>query len=192
MAAGIAQLCVQNGIATVLVDGSLEALGRAETAILRGLQRAEQPGSFSLLRKSTELASFRGCDTVIEVSSESIESRKDILRKLDALLSQDVLVVAATEVLPIEYFASGVENPERLIGMRFFHPAPVARLIEVIRAERSSAQTFAAARQLCERLGKTAVDSKDSPGFIVARLSGVLPREHALAGAGKRDTGDGG
>jgi len=171
MAAGIAQLCVQSGLEALLLGDSLDALGWAEDAVLRGLERAEQPAAFSLLRTATDLGRLRDCDFVIESAADGLEAKKALLRQLDACLPAGCAIGAQSAVLPIGLFAAAVENPDRVVGVRFFPPVPSSRLMELARGAGSSDAAVASAAALAERLGKEVLRVKDSPGFAAARLS---------------------
>lgn len=171
MAAGIAQLCVQSGLEAVLVFDSEEALGWAEDAVLRGLHRAEQPAAFSLLRKSTVVSRLAACDAVIEACSEEAEVKRDWLRRVDARLRPDRVLAVQTSALPVGAVASAVENPERVVGVRFFPPVPLVPAVEVIRGDHTSEEAMRDAMELAERLGKSPVRCKDAPGFAAGRVS---------------------
>jgi len=170
MGAGIAQCCVQAGLEVVLVDDTEEILSAAEDRILRGLQRAEQPAAFSLMRKATRLDRLESCDLVVECGSEAPEAKQDLLRRIDARVRPSSILAVETSALPVHIAARAVENPERVVGMRFFHPPSIAKLIEVIRYEHASDGALDAAFGLARTLGKTPVRCKDSPGFIVNRI----------------------
>lgn len=171
MASGIAQVCVQNGLEVILFDETEEALGWAEDSILRGLHRAEQPAAFSLLRKATDLRRLESCDIVLECVSYDPEVKRALLRQLDARIAPDKILAVETAALPVESLASAIENPDRLIGLHFYQPVPIMGLVEVIRPTHASEAAAAIAVDWVERLGKTAVRCKDSPGFIVNRIA---------------------
>ncbi len=171
MAAGIAQVCVQNSFEVIIFDETEEALGWAEDSILRGLQRAEQPAAFSLLRKATDLRRLENCDIVVECASYDPEIKRALLLQLDARISPDKILAIETAALPVETVASAVENPDRLIGLHFYQPVPIMRLVEVIRPVHAKESAAEAAAAWVGRLGKTAVRCKDSPGFIVNRIA---------------------
>lgn len=169
--AGIAQLCVQHGFEVLLLDETEAALGKAEDAVLRGLHRAEQPAAFGLLRKATDFRRLSGCDLVLECGGDGIEAKRDQLRRIDARLEPSRVIGVQTRALPVERLASAVENPERVLGFHFFAPAPTAPLVELISAAQSSDAAVQVGLEFARRLEKTAVRCKDSPGFVVGRVS---------------------
>lgn len=169
--AGIAQICVQAGLEVILVDDTEEILGAAEDRILRGLQRAEQPGAFSLMRKATRLDKLESCDLAIECGLEAPQAKQDLLRRMDSRVSRSCVLAVQTSALPVSIAARAVENPERVVGVHFFTPPTISRLVEVIRYEHASEEAMRTVLDFVARLGKTAVRCQDTAGFIVNRVS---------------------
>lgn len=171
MGSGIAQLLAQSGFAALLYDVSEEALSKAEERIQKGLERIEDPRAFSLVRKTTDLRRLASCDAVIEAAVEELGVKRDLFIQLDRLLDPPKLLATNTSSLSVGRIASAAENPDRVVGMHFFNPAPVMRLVEVVRAEHTSEEAAQAAVELARALGKTAVRCKDTPGFIANRVA---------------------
>ncbi|MBI4057330.1 MAG: 3-hydroxybutyryl-CoA dehydrogenase [Elusimicrobia bacterium] len=171
MGSGIAQLAAQCGLEVRLCDVSDKLLTEAEARILRGLEKMEVPAAFSLIRKTTQVSSLKGCDFVVEAVSEDIVVKQGVFRQLDALLPPPLVLATNTSSLPIRKVAFSTENPKRIIGMHFFNPAPLMKLVEVIPHAETSADTIETVLSLARALGKTPVQCKDSPGFIANRLA---------------------
>jgi 3-hydroxybutyryl-CoA dehydrogenase len=168
---GLAQICVQNGLQVLLIDDSEEALGNAEERVLKGLHRAEQPAAFSLLRKATRFDRVEECDLVVECATEDPAHTQDLLRRIDARLDRKKLLAVQTTAMPVHVVGRAVENPDRLVGLHFFNPAHHMKLVEVVHYEHADESAISKAITFAERIGKTAVRCKDSPGFIVNRLA---------------------
>ncbi|OIO04164.1 MAG: hypothetical protein AUJ52_15755 [Elusimicrobia bacterium CG1_02_63_36] len=168
---GLAQTCVASGLQVLLIDDSEEALASAEERVLKGLHRAEQPESFSLLRKATRLNRVEECDLVVSCATEDPAHTQDLLRRIDARLDRGKLLAVQTTAMPVRVVGRAVENPDRLVGLHFFHPAHHMKLVEVVHYEHAEEKAVESALDFAVRIGKTAVRCKDSPGFIVNRLA---------------------
>jgi 3-hydroxybutyryl-CoA dehydrogenase len=179
MGAGIAQLAVEAGLETV---GREVELARAEAArdrIAHFLTRKVEKGSLEAdardaavarLRLTTSLADLADCDVVIEAAFEDLAVKHELFRELEGVLREDAIVATNTSALSVTAIASVLERPERAVGMHFFNPAPLMPLVEIVRAERTSAEVFEAAFELGARLGKTPIRCSDTPGFVVNRV----------------------
>ena len=166
----LAQACLQAGLSVVLVDDTAEVLSNAESAVLRGLQRAEQPGAFSLMRTATRLDALEGCDLVVECGTETPQAKQDLLRRIDSWTERSAVIAVETDALPVSFTARYVENPERVVGVHVPPPATIGRLVEVIGYEHAAEASIERALAWVERLGKTAVRTRDKAGFVVNRL----------------------
>lgn len=171
MGSGIAQLLAQCGFAVLLYDISEEILSKAEERIQKGLERIEDPRAFSLVRKTTSLRRLSACDSIIEAAVEDLAVKRDLFVQLDRVLEPPKLLATNTSSLSVGRIASGIENPDRVVGMHFFNPAYVMRLVEVVRTGNSSDAAVAGALELAKALGKTPVVCKDTPGFIANRVA---------------------
>ena len=179
MGAGIAQTVAQAGIPALVVDQSSELVERAIAGIRGRLgQRVEQErmaqeemnGVMANLRPAAGFADLAGCTAVIEVVFEDAVVKEGVLPALEAACSGETLIASNTSTIPITRLAATLKRPERFIGIHFFNPAPVMRLVEVIRGYLTSDETVAAATSLAEALGKTPVVVKDLPGFVANRI----------------------
>ena len=179
MGAGIAQTVAQAGIPALVVDQSAELVERAIAGIRGRLgQRVEQgrmaqeemDGVMANLRPAPGFADLAGCTAVIEVVFEDAVVKEGVLPALEAACSGETLIASNTSTIPITRLAAALKRPERFIGIHFFNPAPVMRLVEVIRGYLTTDETVAAATSLAEALGKTPVVVKDLPGFVANRI----------------------
>jgi 3-hydroxybutyryl-CoA dehydrogenase len=179
MGAGIAQLAVEAGLETV---GREIELARAEAArdrIAHFLTRKVEKGrleadardaAVARLRLTSSLHDLADCDVVIEAAFEDLAVKHELFRELEGVLRADAIIATNTSALSVTEIASVLERPERAVGMHFFNPAPLMPLVEIVRAERTSADVFEAALELGARLGKTPIRCSDTPGFVVNRV----------------------
>ncbi|MDX5434812.1 MAG: 3-hydroxybutyryl-CoA dehydrogenase [Halomonas sp.] len=178
MGQGIAQVLVASGLPVQLYDVADEQLGRAQAAIDKGLGKlvakeklgeAEKGEAMARLELTTSLEALRGCEVIIEAAPEQPALKEKLFRDLSRL-SHDAILASNTSSLSLTRLAAVCERPERVVGMHFFNPVPVLKLVEVIRAEQTSDATVACIEELTRQLGKTPVAIADSPGFAVNRL----------------------
>ncbi|SAK54169.1 3-hydroxybutyryl-CoA dehydrogenase [Caballeronia hypogeia] len=179
MGSGIAQVCAQAGLDVVLNDISEEAVQRGIDRISASLERMVRKDKLSADEASAALAriergvasgSLAACDFVIEGATENVQIKRDILRQLDGVLQPGAIIATNTSSVSITMLAATLANPARFIGMHFFNPVPMMELIEVIRGIQTSDITFEATVALARRIGKTAIDVRNSPGFAVNRI----------------------
>jgi len=176
MGAGIAQLGCQSGLETRLVDASEVALEKARAAVERGLEKAAakgraEAGALERLTTTTSLADLAGCDVVIEAVPEELALKQRVLTEVAGVVGDAAVLATNTSSIPVTHVAAGVPGPERVVGMHFFNPAPVMRLVEVIAGVETSAATVETAARLGEALGKRVVHADDGPGFLVNRCN---------------------
>lgn len=188
MGQGIAQVLVTSGFAVKLYDVADEQLGRARAAIDKGLGKlvakeklaeADREATLARLDTTTALDALRDCEVIIEAAPEQPALKEKLFRDLSRL-SHDAILASNTSSLSLTRLAAVCERPERVVGMHFFNPVPVLKLVEVIRAEQTSDATVARIEALTEALGKTAVAIGDSPGFAVNRLLVPMINEAAF------------
>ena len=188
MGQGIAQVLVQSGFAVQLYDVADEQLERARGAIDKGLGKlvakeklseADKDAAMARLATSTALDALRDCEVIIEAAPEQPALKEKLFRDLSRL-SHDAILASNTSSLSLTRLAAVCERPERVVGMHFFNPVPVLKLVEVIRAEQTSDATVARIEALTASLGKTAVAIADSPGFAVNRLLVPMINEAAF------------
>jgi 3-hydroxybutyryl-CoA dehydrogenase len=175
MGAGIAQLALGTGAETFLVDPIPEGLERGRAIIDKGLERWAAKGREvdpALLHTAGELGALRDCDIVIEAAPERLELKHELFSKLSREVVSDECVLASnTSSIPITAVARVAERPERVVGMHFFNPAPVMKLVEVIAGLESSEAALARTRELGEAMGKRVIECRDGPGFVVNRCN---------------------
>jgi 3-hydroxybutyryl-CoA dehydrogenase len=182
MGRGIAHVCALAGLAVVLSDVNADALATAREAIEQNLARQVKRGrigeeakaaALSRINMAPDYAAFADCDMVIEAASEKEEVKREIFKKLLPMLKPAALIASNTSSISITRLASATDRPGKFIGMHFMNPVPVMTLVELIRGIATDEETFAAARDLALKLGKTPVAAEDYPAFIVNRI--LLP-----------------
>ena len=199
MGSGIAEVAVSSGFSVLMRDVSPEAVKRGEKRIAGDLERRVEKGRLSgeekisilgRLRTATRLEDFAECDFVIEAATENISLKREIFQALDRVTRKEAILASNTSSISITRIASFTTRPERVVGMHFFNPAPIMKLIELIRGMTTSDATFQLARELCVKLGKTPVEAQDLPGFISSRLIFSFMNEGIFTlyeGLGKRE-----
>jgi 3-hydroxybutyryl-CoA dehydrogenase len=190
MGSGIAQVAAQAGIEVVVADatsdlarGAMDRLGKTLSKLVEKgkLAAAEREKVLSRIRPAASLDDCKGADLAIEAVVENEAAKKDIFRKLDALLRPEALLASNTSSISITALAASTKRPDRFVGMHFMNPPPVMQLIEIVRGLQTSEATYQAVLALAKRFGKTTVTSKDSPGFIVNRILIPLLNEACFA-----------
>jgi 3-hydroxybutyryl-CoA dehydrogenase len=179
MGGGIAQVAAACGIDVVLVDATVDLAERGRRRIEILLARLVDKGKLAALERDRILARIRCgpgpdamavCDFVIEAATEDVELKLALVRKCDAALAPGKWLASNTSSISLTRLAAATSRPERVIGMHFMNPAPVMSLVEIVRAEQTSDDTYALGLALAERMGKTPVTSRDAPGFLVNRI----------------------
>ena len=179
MGAGIAQVCAAAGMSVTLFDAQPDALTRGVKGIENSLARIVKKGNLTEEEKQAALAritttsdpeSLSEAETVVEAVFETLAVKRTVWQTLAEVVSKDALLATNTSSLSVTEIAAGVPHPERFCGLHFFNPAPILPLVEVVRAQQTSAGTVARAESFVQQLGKTAVVCDDRPGFIVNRL----------------------
>ena len=179
MGSGIAQVCAQTGIETWVreVDPGLleKGLGRIrkflDDGVAKGKVAAEdRDRTLAHIRGTTELKALAGCDLVIEAVTENLAVKHEIFKALDRAMAPGAVIATNTSSLCVTEIAAAVTRPERVLGLHFFNPVPLMKLVEIIRALPTGDDAFGLANGFVEQIGKTAVVAKDTPGFVVNRL----------------------
>jgi 3-hydroxybutyryl-CoA dehydrogenase len=179
MGAGIAQLCVEAGLATVgrEVDEARAEQARERIAHFLGrkvekglLEAAARDDALARLRMTTELDELAGCDAVVEAVFEDLEAKRDVIAQLERVCAPDAILATNTSALSVTEIAASAQRPERVVGMHFFNPAPLMPLVEVVRGERTAAEVVDAASELARHLGRQPIVCDDTPGFVVNRV----------------------
>jgi 3-hydroxybutyryl-CoA dehydrogenase len=179
MGAGIAQVCVQAGFPTVGREVSDELAQRGRVTIEHYLGRGVERGRISAEERDealdrlslvTELGELAGCDLVIEAVIENLELKRSVFQELEGEVGAEAVLATNTSALSVTEIADSVGQPERVVGMHFFNPAPVLKLVEVVRTAHTSDEAFDAAYSFAQRLGKEPIACNDTPGFVVNRI----------------------
>ncbi|SEB94832.1 3-hydroxybutyryl-CoA dehydrogenase [Pseudomonas mohnii] len=204
MGNGIAQVCALAGFSVTLIDISESALQKALATVGKNLDRQvaketltpeQKLAALDKIRTSTEYASLKGAQLVIEAATENLDLKLRVLQQIAAQVSADCAIASNTSSLSITQLAASVSQPERFIGLHFFNPVPVMGLIEVIRGLQTSDTTHALALEMATKLGKTAITAGNRPGFVVNRIlvpminEAILVLQEGLASAEDIDAG---
>ena len=179
MAMDIAQVCAQNGKSVVVRGRSDEKLKAAAAKIEKGTARLVEKGRMTeedkqaligRIKYTTDLNDTADSDLIIEAVAEDVETKVDIFKQLDAICKKEAIFATNTSTISITQLASQNSRPDKFIGMHFFNPATLMKLVEVIRGMATSDDTYNEIMKLCTDIGKEAVEVNDSPGFIVNRV----------------------
>jgi 3-hydroxybutyryl-CoA dehydrogenase len=179
MGAGIAQVCVEAGVETVGRDLTPELGEAAREKIAHFVGRKVEKGqldaaardaALSRLSLTTELADLADCDLVIEAAFEELSVKHELFAGLDRAVRPDAILASNTSALSVTQIAAASSRPERVVGMHFFNPAPLMRLVEIVRAQRTSEEVVDAAYAFAQRIGKEPIRCNDTPGFVVNRV----------------------
>ena len=190
MGNGIAHVFAKSGFKVLLCDVQQAFLDRGLAAIGTNLEREVSKGKLTADERTAALSRVRGvlaredlgdCRFVIEAATERFEVKREIFRELDELLAPEVLLATNTSSISITKLAAQTTRADRVIGMHFFNPVPVMKLVEVIRGLQTSDETFAEVRELSEALGKTPVEVNDAAGFVSNRVLMPLLNEAMFA-----------
>jgi len=190
MGNGIAHVFARSGYDVVLCDVEQRFLERAIGTITKNLDRELAKGKISADDKAaalkriqpvTERGKLAECDFVIEAATEKFEIKTEIFRDLDRLTRAEIILASNTSSISITKLGAQTRLPEKVIGMHFFNPVPVMKLVEVIRGLATSQETFETVRDLSVKLEKTPVEVNDAPGFVSNRVLMPLLNEAMYA-----------
>jgi 3-hydroxybutyryl-CoA dehydrogenase len=179
MGNGIAQVAARSGYSVVMRDIKEEFLERGLATIEKSLQRdvdkqrlatEEKDLIRGRIRTTTTLETLQEASIIIEAVTENLGIKTEIFRALDQITPPDVVLASNTSSISITKLGAATMRPDKVIGMHFMNPVPVMKLVEVIRGLATSDQTYDRVRELTEKLGKTALDCEDSPGFVSNRV----------------------
>jgi 3-hydroxybutyryl-CoA dehydrogenase len=180
MGAGIAQLACRSGAQTLLFDPIPEALTKGIEKINDGLRREVSKGRLSAeqaqaaaerVQPVSDMKALAPCDLIIEAVPERLELKHQLFGELCQIVSERCVLASNTSSLLVTAIASAASHPERVVGMHFFNPAPVMKLLEVVAGVRSDEEALALARATGDAMGKTVIDATDGPGFLVNRCN---------------------
>jgi 3-hydroxybutyryl-CoA dehydrogenase len=190
MGCGIAQVAAQCGYQVVFQNRRQESVEKGLSKIEKSLGALAAKGKLSgaqveaiaeRIRGVVPLEELKGCDVVIESAPEDLELKKALFQRLDEILAEDAILASNTSSLSITRLASFTRRPGHVVGMHFFNPVPAMKLVEIVAGLNTSDATIESARLLAEDLGKTPVDVKDAPGFVVNRVLFPMINEAAFA-----------
>jgi 3-hydroxybutyryl-CoA dehydrogenase len=203
MGNGIAQVAAVAGFNVVMRDVNDEFLQRGMRAIDKSLQRDVVKERLSLdakqvivnrIQTTTEMAAFKDAALVIEAVTEDVAVKSEVFRALDELTGPDTILASNTSSISITKLGAQTKRPTKVIGMHFMNPVPVMKLVEVIRGLETSDETYSRVRDLSEKMGKTALDCNDMPGFVSNRILMPMINEAIFAlqeGVATRESIDG-
>ncbi len=196
MGSGIAQVAAQAGFSTTVREVSDALCQRARNGVEKSLAKGIEKGkvtpegrdaALANLAFTTDLEALRDCDIVIEAVVEDVEVKNGLWRELDGLCPARTIFASNTSSLTIAAMAAATTRPDRMVGLHFFNPVPLMRLVEVVRTVTTSPETFDAAFAFAKRLGKEPIATKDNSGFVVNLLlipyllDAVRALEHGVA-----------
>jgi 3-hydroxybutyryl-CoA dehydrogenase len=190
MGNGIAHVFARSGYEVVLCEVEQRFLDRGLEAIRRNLEReaakgkataAEVRGALEAIRGTLQAQDLMACDFVVEAAPERFPLKQEIFMQLDLLLKPQVILASNTSSISITKLAAQTQRPGQVIGMHFFNPVPVMKLVEVVRGLETTDETFATVKTLAESLGKTAVEVNDAAGFVSNRVLMPLLNEAMFA-----------
>ena len=179
MGNGIAQAFAQAGFDVVMSDVAQAALDRAMATISGSYDRlikkekmtAEQKAAaLARIKTATELAALKDADLIIEAATENLDLKLKIFKQLDELAKADAVIASNTSSISITKLAASTKRADKVIGMHFFNPVPLMALVELIRGLQTSDATYAAVEEVSKAVGKTPVQVRNSPGFVVNRM----------------------
>ncbi len=179
MGAGVAQVAAMAGLQVKVVDVSEAVWGRAEKTIAKSLERIVKKGTITedemkavlaRISFSTDISTLKDVPFVFEAVFEDINVKKELFAKLDAVCGDDTIYATNTSSISITEMAALVKRPAQFVGMHFFNPVPMMKLVEVIPALQTADATRELSLEMAKKIGKTAITCKDTPGFVVNRL----------------------
>ena len=188
MGAGIAQVAATSGFQVVAIDASEEAMVKAQQTMAKSLRKFEQKGTLpsspeeitERIQWSTDLAAAQQADMVIESVPEIMELKKEVLSQVDSCCRSEVIMASNTSQFSITALAAATQRPDRFVGMHWFNPPVIMKLIEVVRGLQTSDATLEMILEVCHRMNKeTVVCNKDTVGFITTRMLSLWGSEAA-------------
>ena len=190
MGNGIAQTAAGAGYDVVMCDVDQAFLDRGVANISKSLDRfvkketmtEDQKGEvLGRIKATTSLDDLKDCSLIVEAATENFDIKKQIFEKLDSITPADTILSSNTSSISITKIAATTKRPDKVIGMHFFNPVPLMKLVEVIRGIATSDETYAKVKDLSEKLGKVPVECNDSPGFVSNRVLMPMINEAVFA-----------
>ena len=203
MGSGIAQAGALSGYDVTMQDISDQQVATGIKGITKSLERLaarekissdDQSSALARIQGTTTLEDLSECDVVIEAATENIDLKIAVFGQLDELCKSDAILASNTSSLSITRLAAATRRPDRVIGLHFFNPVPIMKLVEIVRALQTSDETFTEMDTLTRQLGKEPVSVQDSPGFVVNRMlvpminEAIFVLHEGLASAEEIDT----
>jgi 3-hydroxybutyryl-CoA dehydrogenase len=189
MGTGIAQVAAEKGMTVFMHDVDFDRLQAAQASIDQLLDKKVQKGKLTEAAKKEVMekiflfedlkVAVKNADFVIEAIFENLEAKIKLFKELEQVCKPEVVIASNTSTISISKMAKELKRADKLVGMHFFSPVPVMRLVEVIKGEQTSEDTLNAAMEMAEKLGKTPIAVKDVPGFIVNRFMCLMYNEAA-------------
>ncbi len=179
MGAGIAQVAAKAGYDVIMRDITEEFVNRGLSVIKKNLERdvkkeritgEEASAIFDRIKGTTDLSDMSPCDFVIEAVIEKMDLKKEVYRELDGICKPEAFFASNTSGLSVTEMAAVTKRPEKFIGMHFFNPVPVMKLVELIKAAETSEETVTVAKELVEKMGKEYIMVNEAPLFAVNRI----------------------
>lgn len=179
MGSGIAQIFMENGYEVTLRDLNEQSVQNGRVIITKNLDNKIKKGKLTedekieilkRLNTTINIEDLKDMNIVIEAAVENMELKKIIFKELDEVLNENAILATNTSSLSITEIALATKRPDKVIGMHFFNPAPVMKLVEIINGISTSEETMQKVINLCEKIGKTPVKVQEAPGFIVNRI----------------------
>ena len=190
MGNGIAQTAAASGFDVVLCDIEQNLVDRGLANVSKSLDRFVKKGTITEVQKgeilgrintSTKLQALNECSLVVEAATENFDVKKRIFESLDEITKAETILSSNTSSISITKIAAVTKRPDKVIGMHFFNPVPLMKLVEVIRGIATSDETYAKVKELSERFGKVPVECNDSPGFVSNRVLMPMINEAVFA-----------
>ena len=190
MGNGIAQTAASAGFDVVMCDAKQEFVDRGLQNISKSLDRfvkkesiteADKEQYLGRIKTTTDLNDLKDCALIVEAATENFEIKKQIFEQLDQIAGEDAILSSNTSSISITKIAAVTRRPERVIGMHFFNPVPLMKLVEVIRGIATSDETYAKVKAISEQLGKVPVECNDYPGFVSNRVLMPMINEAVFA-----------
>jgi 3-hydroxybutyryl-CoA dehydrogenase len=179
MGSGIAQVCAQAGYKVNILEKNSEFLNKGLEKIRSFMSKGVEKGKITKeimnltlehIKGITEIENLSICDLAIEACTENLDLKKDIFIKMDKILPKNSILATNTSCLSIIDIASKTNRKDKVLGLHFMNPAPIMKLVEIVRSIATSNETIEIAKEFIRSLGKTAIIAKDTPGFIVNYL----------------------
>ncbi len=190
MGGGIAQVCAQAGFEVILFDVVEAQLAKAKAGMEKSLRKLAEKGGIdpsavdpvlARVKTVTDLEAMAEADLVVEAVNENEALKLEIFRKLDGILGPDAILASNTSSISITKLASVTKRPAKVVGMHFFNPVPLMKLVELIRGHETGDETYAAVAEVAAKVGKESAAAQDYPGFIVNRILVPMLNEAAYA-----------